>query len=309
VIHPDTFHYFSELVHGNDVRVLHINVSAGIPLVTTAFQSNIPIVTHVRRLLGKKAPEWLNCSDAVVTVSEAVRRDLLRSGIEPHLITTIYNGIDLNEFTSKGLDVAGCRMAAQVAGRKTVLMVARICPEKRQELMIEAAAILCRKIPDLTVLFAGEPGPADQPYASRIMERIRKLHLEKNVEFVGFRERLQEVYSLADVMVLCNEADAFARCVLEALAMRVPVVAPNSGGHTEMLSPRATFVPFQPGDAESLARSIESVLCDRALADSLVENGERLARQLSIESHVQRICALYEAILSQPVRLKRSTYV
>src|ERR1043166_8919621 len=101
-------------------------------------------------------------------------------------------------------------------------------------------------------------------------------------------------------MVLCNEEEAFARCVLEALAMRVPVVAPTSGGHVELLSDGDTCVQFQPGDAQSLARSIESVLCDGALSRRLIENGERLAKQLSIEAHVQRMCSLYQQILREP---------
>jgi glycosyltransferase involved in cell wall biosynthesis len=298
-IHPDSFHYFAELLKYNEVRILHINSSAGIPLLATALSLKIPIVTHVRRLHGKAAPDWLNCSHAVVGVSDAVGRDLLRSGIDPNLVTTIYNGIDLDEFSLHGLHIPGCKAPAAVA-RKTVLIVARICREKRQELMVEAAAILCRKIPDLTVVFVGEAGPADQPYARRIMQLIRKLGLEKNVQFLGFRKRLQELYASSDAMVLCNEVEAFARCLLEALAMRVPVVVPSSGGHTELLSDGDTCVQFQPGDPESLARSIESVLCDGALSRRLAENGERLAKQLSIEGHVQRMCSLYERILREP---------
>lgn len=294
-IHPDSFHYFAELLRYNEARILHINSSAGTALLATALSLKIPIVTHVRRLLGKAAPDWLNCSHAVVAVSEAVRRDLLRSGIDPNLVTTIYNGIDLSEFNLQGLQIPA---PADVA-RKTVLMVARICREKRQELMVEAAAILCRKIPDLTVLFVGEAGPADQPYACRVMQLIQKVGLAKNVQFLGFQKRLQELYASSDAMVLCNAEEAFARCVLEALAMRVPVVAPRTGGHTELLSDGDTCVQFQPGDPESLARSIERVLCDRALSQRLAENGERLARQLSIEEHVQRMGSLYEKILRE----------
>jgi glycosyltransferase involved in cell wall biosynthesis len=290
-IHPDAFHYFGELLKHNEVRILHINVAAGFPLLATALSLKIPIVTHVRRLHGKFAPDWLNCSDAVVAVSEAVRRDLLRSGIEPNLVTTIYNGIDLEEFTPKP--------PTFMMPGKTVLMVARICREKRQELMVEAAAILCRKIPDLMVLFVGEAGPADQPYASRVRQLVRKLGLEKNVQFLGFQKRLQELYASSVAMALCNEEEAFARCLLEALAMEVPIVAPRSGGHTELLVHGDTCVQFEPGDPEDLARGIESILCDSALSRRLTANGKRLARQLSIEAHVERISSLYEEILQR----------
>src|SRR5262249_34416994 len=129
-IHPDAFNYFAQLIKDNEVRILHINVSAGLPLLATALNLKIPIVTHVRRLHGKSAPDWLNCSHAVVGVSDAVRRDLLRSGINPDLVTTIYNGIDLEEFSPGP--------SAGAARRKTVLMVGRICREKRQALMVEA---------------------------------------------------------------------------------------------------------------------------------------------------------------------------
>src|SRR4030095_11541147 len=96
-IHSDAFDYFGELLRYNQVRLVHVNVSAGVPLLATALHSRIPVVTHVRRLHGRSAPDWLNCSHAVVAVSELVRRDLLRSGIDPGLIATIYNGVDLAE--------------------------------------------------------------------------------------------------------------------------------------------------------------------------------------------------------------------
>src|SRR4029453_3281917 len=146
----------------------------------------IPIVTHVRTIYGKTAPAWHNCSQAVVAISDAVKNDLVRSGIEDQLVTTIYNGIDAREFSLQGLNVADCKASVGVTQRKTVIMVARICPQKRQELMLEAAALLCRKIPDLMVLFVGQAGPLDQPYASRTASLVRKLGLEKNVRFLGF---------------------------------------------------------------------------------------------------------------------------
>src|SRR5207245_9919909 len=135
-------------------------------------------------------------------------RDLLRSGIDPDIVTTIYNGIDLTEFNLEQLNRADCKASEDVAQRKTALMVGRICREKRQALMIEAAAILCRKIPNLMVLFAGEV--ADHPYASRITQLIRKLGLEKSVRFLGFRKRMQELYASSDAMVVCNNQEAFA---------------------------------------------------------------------------------------------------
>src|SRR5262249_2853702 len=233
-------------------------------------------------------------------ISDVVRRDLLRSGVEDHLITTIYDGVDLDEFSLKGLHVAECKASAGVAQRKTVLMVARICSLKRQELMVEAAALLCRKIPDLMVLFVGQPGPLDQPYASRIQRLVRKLGLEKNVQFLGFRKRLQEIYAASDAMVLCTDEEGFGMCVMEALAMRVPVVVPRSGGHAEVLAHGETCAQYQAGDAQGLAEGLESVLGDEAMSQRLAENGERVVKQLSIEAKVQRMCALYEKVLREP---------
>jgi glycosyltransferase involved in cell wall biosynthesis len=298
MLHPDAFRYFAKLLQSSQARILHINVSAGIPLLVTALNLGIPIVTHVRTLYGRSAPAWHNCSQAVVAISNTVKHDLIRSGIEDRLITTIYNGIDSNEFNIQGLDVAACKAAAGVAQRKTVLMVARICPQKRQQLMVEAAAILRRKIPDVMVLFVGQAGPLDQPYASRTASLVRKLGLENNVQFLGFRKRLQELYAASDAVVLCTDEEPFGRCVLEALAMRVPVVVPRSGGHAEVLSDGETCVQYQAGDAQNLAERLESVLCDGTISQRLAENGERLAKQLSIESHVQQICELYEKLLA-----------
>ena len=70
-IHPDAFQYFATLLQSNQARILHINVSAGIPLLVSALTLGIPIVTHVRTLYGRTAPDWHNCSQAVVAISDA----------------------------------------------------------------------------------------------------------------------------------------------------------------------------------------------------------------------------------------------
>jgi glycosyltransferase involved in cell wall biosynthesis len=143
-------------------------------------------------------------------VGMATALEKLRSGIEDRLITTIYNGIDATEFNLQGLNRADCKASAGLAQRKTVIMVARICRQKRQELMVEAAALICRKIPDLMVLFVGQAGPTDQLYANGITRLVRKLGLENNVRFLGFQKRLQELYAASDALVRlgrCPRAD------------------------------------------------------------------------------------------------------
>jgi len=95
--------------------------------------------------------------------------------------------------------------------------------------------------------------------------------------------------------VLPSYREAQGLAILEAMALRRPVVASAVGGVTEMIEHERTGLLVPPGDAPALANAIARVLTDHPLADSIAHAGHDLAHtRFSLEAMVRRVAEIYE---------------
>ena len=114
------------------------------------------------------------------------------------------------------------------------------------------------------------------------------------IHFLGLREDVPALLSLADVMLLPSLSDAMPITVLEAMALGVPIIASDVGGVREALGEEAGIcVP--PGDTAALADACVRVLTDAELRASLGRSGAARARQFDASLMARRYAALFEA--------------
>ena len=102
----------------------------------------------------------------------------------------------------------------------------------------------------------------------------------------------------ADALVLASYQEGRPNVVLEAMAARLPVIASDIPGTTELVSHNETGLLFQPGDVEGLAAQIDSLRDDLALRSRLGEAG----RAFVVENELnwttgQRYARLYRQIV------------
>ncbi|MGH6945570.1 MAG: glycosyltransferase family 4 protein, partial [Geminicoccaceae bacterium] len=101
---------------------------------------------------------------------------------------------------------------------------------------------------------------------------------------------------VAAVPSMCEEGLPFV--ALEAAAASRPVVAFRSGGLPEIVLHEETGIIVPKGDADGLAQAIARVLADPELARRLGANGRRHAARFTLSRHVERLMAVYDAILA-----------
>lgn len=148
----------------------------------------------------------------------------------------------------------------------TVLTVSRIAPQKRLDVLVEAAALLAPQIPGLTWLVAGDGDSA----LLAVLER-RSADLAAPVRFLGARSDVPALMAAADVFALTSTWEARALVVQEAMASGLPVVATAVGGLPDLLGPTGLLVP--PGDAPALAAGVHRLLTEPVLAADLAAAG------------------------------------
>ena len=104
--------------------------------------------------------------------------------------------------------------------------------------------------------------------------------------------------SILDLYVHPSLKEAFGLAVVEAMAMGKAVVATTTGGLPEVVAQGETGLLVPPGDVESLAATVESLLKDRARREQMGRNGmARAQERFSLDASVQRVEQLYGEVL------------
>jgi glycosyltransferase involved in cell wall biosynthesis len=118
---------------------------------------------------------------------------------------------------------------------------------------------------------------------------------DAKVLFTGLRDDVPAVTAALDIAVLPSYREAQGLALLEAMALRRPVVATNVGGVPEMVQDGVTGLLVPPRDAQALGRAIARLLTDHPLADMVARAGHDFVHaNFSLDEMVRAISAIYD---------------
>jgi len=204
--------------------------------------------------------------------------------IDPPLMV-IPNAIEVPRY--RGTKVT--RDAGFPPGELILGMVGRLAVEKGHEVAIRAIARLEHL--NARLLITGEG-----PYAGHLNTLVRDLGVEEKVEFLGHVNDVVAIYKRIDMLLQISKYEGMPTAVLEAMAVRCPVVATAVDGTKELVREGLTgwIVPaHEPGP---LAEVIERVASDPREVERRVHNAFTLVRQ----SHdVKKIARTWSALFEQ----------
>lgn len=213
------------------------------------------------------------------------------------------NFIDLDNFKSALAAVSESRWYKKNSENKprSILMVSRLVPWKRIELVIDAIAILgvgysLRIVGASTAANAG----AFSPYELKLRQQVQSLDIQDRVEFVGRcnPETIGYEYQKADIFVLPSLYEPFGIVLIEAMASGVPIVASSVGGIPYVVDygDSALLVP-EPCQASDFASAIKRLESDPALARQKVGKGVLLTGQYDIKAGCEKLHELYRGLV------------
>ena len=239
---------------------------------------------HAAYRLMAKAP------DRVFAVSEQVRRHCIDvDGIKPSRVQTIYNGLDLADWSSTS-------SAAKLEGEVLVATVGNIRRVKGHDVFIRAAASVAAQFPNVTFSIAGDVLEPD--YFAELQVLVRDLNLPDRFRFAGGVKDLREHLATADVFVLPSRSEGFSNAIVEAMAASLPVVATNVGGNAEAVQDGVSGVIVPAEDSGALAAAIVHLLSNPAKARQMGAEGKRLvAEKFTTEAMMTQIINVYGSLL------------
>jgi glycosyltransferase involved in cell wall biosynthesis len=236
---------------------------------------------------------------AILCISGPVRENLARQGIAAAQLVVVHNGLDPDRIRA-GVEAAEIRQRHGIGKDAPVIgIIGNIKEWKGQDVVVRATARLRERWPDIRCLLVGDT-EVDPEYETRLRALVAERSLQQHVIFTGYQANVADYLNVMDVMIHASVLpEPFGRVLLEAMAMKKPVVGSRDGAIPEIIQEGHTGLMFAPGDDAELARAVAVLLEDAARARQMGENGYlRAGREFGIKKNVQKTQELYERLFS-----------
>jgi glycosyltransferase involved in cell wall biosynthesis len=268
-----------------------------IPTVFTLYDLTYRLTntnTTLNRLfLMLMLPRFVRTAGAVVTISEATRRDLLAYlQVDPKRVYVVYGGVAERFRPASPVALQAIRTRYRLPER-FILTVGTVEPRKNYLRLLEAYCLLLGQGRSDGLVIAGKLGWRYKPF----FQRLRELNLEQRVTLLGFvaDDDLPALYSAAEVFVYPSLYEGFGLPPLEAMACGTPVVASNTSSLPEVVGNAGLLV--SPYDVDALAAAIARLLDDPLLRAELRARGFQQAARFTWETAAHRTLEIYWEVL------------
>lgn len=230
-------------------------------------------------------------ADAIVTPSEAVRRDVIRElGLAPERIVAIPEAAGAH-FHSVDAETAERVRQTYRLPDTYVLSVGSLEPGKNRSRLIRAFDRVREEGVELVIV--GQPAWRYEDDGSL----VEQLGLAGVVRFLGYvpDDDLPGLYAGATLLAFPSLYEGFGLPVLEAMASGTPVVTSNGSAMAEVAGDAALLV--DPLDTDALAAAMSRLLSDEALREELRARGAKRAGRYSWERTAMETLAVYERVV------------
>jgi glycosyltransferase involved in cell wall biosynthesis len=129
-----------------------------------------------------------------------------------------------------------------------------------------------------------------------LQKLVKKLDLEHNVDFLGYITGSDKFnyYKNSDIFVLPSLSDSFPTSLLEAMIMKLPVVASNVGGIPFIIEDGKSGMLFESGNSKDLAEKIILLIENHDLRRKLGDCGFLKVQEFTWNYSARKIIDLYE---------------
>ena len=273
-----------QLIQRERIDIIHTHSSADswIASAAASFPGKRSLLVRSRHIATPISDKWTSrllynrLPDGIITTSEAIKTDMVRKNrFDPKKIISIPTGIDLSRFDPERHG-SGLREAWDVPPSTTVIGTVGVLRSwKGHSFFIQAAEQVLQKRSNVLFFIVGE-GPG-RPYLEK---EIKERQLTDKVRLTGHCAEVEQAFAALDLFVLASTGnEGVPQAVLQALAMKKPVISTQIGGITEVVKMGETGRLVPPKNPAALAEQIVLHLDQPDLGKTMAEAGRRLVEK------------------------------
>ncbi|NOT68504.1 MAG: glycosyltransferase, exosortase A system-associated [Methylophilaceae bacterium] len=269
IVKPDILHAHSPVLTA--LPALRVGHVLGLPVVyeTRAFWEDAA-ADHgtttegsVRYRLTRAMETYaFKHADAVTTICEGLRADIVARGIDSDKVTVIPNAVDIEKFSVGGTPDAELKAQLGLGNARILGFIGSFYAYEGLDLLLAALPQILKGAPDVRVLLVGG-GPQEEA----LKQQAQQLGIADKVKFAGRvpHSEVNRYYDLVDVLVYPRHSMRLTELVtplkpLEAMAQARLFVASDVGGHKELIRDGETGVLFKAESEQDLANKVVDLL-------------------------------------------------
>ena len=294
------------LIRSEKVSIVHTFFeSSDLWAAPVAKFSGCPVLISSRRDMGilrtpkhRLAYPFVNhIFDRVLSVSEEVRSYCLREdGLPPAKVETLYNGIDLAELDVKAMETDSRRQLGLAADIPVITTVCNIRFLKGIDVLVRAAAYVCREFPQARFLVVGKV--LEPETFAKLEHQIISANLSNNICFIGAVDNPYPLLRASNIFCLPSRTEGFSNALIEAMGCRLPCVATRVGGNPEALSEGRSGFLVESEDHEAMANALLKLLRDSTLASNMGNAGRQTVEaRFSMHAMMSQLPRVYNELL------------
>lgn len=267
---------------------------AGVPVILSALHS-----TGWPDGVGKLNRMLTKITDSFIAVAKSHGEFLVEFEKFPaDKVRVIPNGIDVGRFRRENYSRSRMRNELGIGESDLVCgIIAALRPEKNHLLFLRSAATTLNEFPNAKFVIVG-----DGPERPMLEAAVNDLAIRENVIFTGSRSDVPQLLSAFDVFSLTSRNEASPVSIMEAMAMELPVVAPNVGSIADTVMHGETGMIYKTGNAEQISEYWTMLFQDAELRGTFGKAGrDVITAQSSLEVMVSGYESLIEEIYSRKV--------
>jgi PEP-CTERM/exosortase A-associated glycosyltransferase len=308
-------------------QVIHAHSPAlnGLAALRAAKQSGLPVVYEIRAFWEDAAVDHGYCKErdfryrltramenyvvkranAVTTICEGLRGDLINRGFNSNKFTVIANAVNIEQFeliTAHDKKNNNDLLESLKLQYCDVLgFLGSFYAYEGLDLVIDAMPTVLACNPKARLLLVG-----GGPQEIALKAQVEALNLKEKVIFTGRvpHADVGKYYSLVDLLVYPRKSMRLTHLVtplkpLEAMAQGKAVIASDVGGHKELISDNETGFLFSAGDSHELAQRLVELLADKNKLNSVVHAGRAYVEDVrNWQNSVRNYLPIYDALIA-----------
>jgi len=278
----------AQVIRDRRFDVVHTHLStSSVNGALAARLARVPCIATVHGMSGKLS---FAAANHLIAVSNGVKSHLVSQGVPPSKVTVVYNGTD-PEVADLTKGQARARLGLPPDG-PVIGTVSRITALKGIEDGLQAFSIMREKLPGLRYLIIG-----DGDGLKSCVDLATELGLSDSVEFLGYRQDVQECLAAMDLFVFPSHKEAMGIALVEAMASGLPCVATKVGGIPEVVTCE-TGLLVEMSRPDRLAEATLGLLSDPVKMLELGEAAKKRSREVfSVAAMESATDAVYRRVI------------
>jgi glycosyltransferase involved in cell wall biosynthesis len=280
--------------------VMHAHDPPAIAMATTALSIAAPspkpplVASHrVELRIGHNSySRWTHSQvDAFVANCAAIGDRLVADGIPRQKVTVVHEGVDVERVV--GLAAGNVHAEFYLPTHAPIVgTVAPLVPSKGLHHLIDAAALVVRRVPDVRLVIVG-----GGELRESLERQITEAHLARHVFLAGFRTDALELTKGFDLFAMSSVSEGMCTALVDAMAASKAAVCTAVGGIPEVMVDGVTGFLVPPRDHRAMADKLVMLLEGDALRTRMGEAAlERAREAFTVEQMIEGTAAVYERL-------------